>query len=97
MTHTPGPWKIVTVDGQNTGSIFSGKIRVCAKVGEDVKLQKTADADIALIAAAPELLEALQEVVNSNPVLVATNPNCLRYVAAIEKARAAIKKARGEE
>lgn len=40
-----------------------------------------------------ELIEAMQEVINSNPSILATDRNSLRFVQAITNARAIIEKA----
>ena len=60
MTHTPGPWRIVRIDGELVGSIFRGKTRICAGIIDDIKLHSEAEANAHLIAAAPEMLEALE-------------------------------------
>ena len=60
MSHTPGPWKIVRIDGELVGSIYRGKTRICAGIIDDMKLRREAEANAALIAAAPDLLEALE-------------------------------------
>ena len=84
-------WKFPYVDERVKG----------LSVVQEKELRKSNDkvqaANLALIAAAPELLEALEEVINSNPSILATERSALRYVQAVEKARNVIKKARGEE
>jgi hypothetical protein len=54
------------------------------------------DADIRLIAAAPELYEALTELYQIQAVSIDEPWDDDRYFVAMEKAEAAIKKARGE-
>ena len=62
MTHTPGPWKIVRIDGELVGSIYRGKTRICAGIIDDIKLHSEAEANARLIAAAPEMLVALERI-----------------------------------
>jgi hypothetical protein len=69
MKHTPGPWKIIAIDG--CVSVYQKRIPderikmsysydVVPWIAEDIKNP----ADARLIAAAPELLEALEEIRN---------------------------------
>ena len=85
--HTPGPWAIeYRTDGQSTYSP-----RICA--GEqDAEFKAKAEANARLIAAAPELLEALDGLCG----LAELRPGHLQdYKAAVAAARAAIAKATG--
>lgn len=81
---TPGPWVNVGgwVDAENTR-----RITIC-KMGQITKetTEQIQDANADLIAAAPELLEALQEVVRISD----------RKHDAWDKAKSAINKALGE-
>jgi hypothetical protein len=104
--HTPGPWKtegrdVQTADGLITVAIAHGP------VGEWQKVRTEHEANARLIAAAPDLLEACERFMNCG--LLATSgkttdgkePNISVYIhpeldAAIENARAAINKAKGE-
>lgn len=89
MTHTPGPW------------IADGELikRDCAALGNtNVKIAKVSqrnlntDGNARLIAAAPELLEALREYVERHEADSETSPiGCPEY----DKAIAAIAKAEG--
>ncbi len=101
MTHTPGPWEIVSrfvgplyiVADVSTAIDKSGKMEI-AHVGADTFA--TAQANARLIAAAPELLDALELArwfVENFP----TNalPDDKDFVTPIEKVSAAIAKARG--
>ena len=96
MSHTPGPWKVAENLFGNTASYEvyanvetkSGKggyTRICQITPRDQK------ANARLIAAAPELLEALEAMVE----MVEMNGLGKRY--ALDLAASAIKKARGEE
>lgn len=89
---TPGPWELLT-----DFAVWapSENALVCACHSGDRRLRDTreisqqeARANARLIAAAPELLEAIEELLNALPSAT-THP-------AIQKARAATKKARDE-
>lgn len=106
MTHTPGPWSVAENLFGNTASyeVYSnaetksgkgGYTRICQITPRDQK------SNAALIAAAPEMLEALEEVVamtENLPVcpfcscVLDHRPYCLSH-----EIEAAIRKARGEE
>lgn len=100
-TFTPGPWFVTGEpgyesqndrwhDGRTVGSVPEGT-RVC-----DVAFQRTDDkakADARLIAAAPEMVEALTEIANT----LQTSDMDLRCVKAVRVARAALSKALGKE
>ena len=87
--HTPGPW---THEGQGdiTGiednGFGRGPVDVCSVYLRTVEGRHEANAR--LIAAAPDLLEALSEIINDGGKFVMTNETH-------RKARAAIAKARG--
>ena len=95
MSYTPGPWRInesrerVWIEGTGRGC---GVPRVA--IVDDSAGTEPGNAN--LLAAAPELLEALEEIIASNPSILATERSALRYVQAVEKARKVIGKARGE-
>ena len=89
MSHTPGPWKIVRIDGELVGSIYKSKIRICAGILDDMKLQKEAEGNTYLIATAPEMLEALEALVSM------VNSGEYRQEI-LNRADAAIRKARGK-
>lgn len=86
MTHTPGPWirKKPEEYGPPSADWIEGDGRTVAYAYRE--------ADSRLIAAAPDLLEALEEISSRwTPAgSIFTNPS-------IERARAAIAKARGED
>jgi len=68
MKHTPGPWRIISGDGENQRRIISNS-QVCtvALVFSDPKKHKRGEpwnhANAHLIAAAPDLLEACESLV----------------------------------
>lgn len=85
--HTPGPWRI-TAQGKHVVSVEDG--RICAAPEHMAKWNW--DANARLIAAAPELLEALELIANTDPVEAALDPQ-----RAVRVARAAIAKAEGQQ
>ena len=89
MEHTPGPWSVGR-EGWKHQSVYSASGRFLA----DVSLfYDDAEANARLIAAAPDLLEALQllDQAHNGPW---TGPEQLGYIRiAEEKARAALAKA----
>jgi len=82
--HTPGPWKIGTPppNGEQTVGTDQGLMVAVATTGAGVQTK----ANASLIAAAPDLLDVLEELVAEFGVCGLT-----------EKARAAIAKATGEQ
>ena len=86
--HTPGPWQVIG------GNVYGDNLRALLPMN---------GADARLIAAAPDLLEALEYMVG--PRIDLTNAICHRGITTAEKcgqcskelkARAAIAKAKGE-
>lgn len=99
-SHTPGPWKavyqpntpcLVESDGERVAWIDFWKGKTPRDPNHKPRLEQEANAR--LIAAAPELLEALQELLDPARGMVTITP-C--KAAAFERARAAIAKAKGE-
>lgn len=99
--HTPGPWRVVyrtftaAVCKEGVGAIaeLGGKVREINTVEDSEQMR----ADASLMAAAPELFSALEvcaEVIGHNSCTDGRTPN--GFVIALEKARAAIAKAKGE-
>ena len=87
--HTPGPWKVsrrfdVYQDTQTpgVGGTFIASTKGVSELPESVN--EVCEADARLIAAAPELLKALQDILIFDSAL------------SQENARAAIRKATGE-
>ena len=82
MSHTPGPWSLETyLPEHDAGETF------IVGIGND-EIQVCDEANALLIAAAPELLEALERAIPE--IAVVGIPELL------EQCRDAIKKARGE-
>ena len=88
--HTPGPWKIVGIfewkDDQGVRLAQIEYLYVISAI-EDRSLLGTVQADARLIAAAPDLLEALEELLGWETHAPQD---------AIDAARAAVRKATGE-
>ena len=87
-THTPGPWS------QSGCAIYAGEIPVAGIIGITWDKMVENQANINLISAAPDMLEALQ-------MLVELEPNAEAEVCSYERgcwkhARAAIAKATGK-
>ena len=82
--HTPGPWGVTRLQGVEYVTIDGGRVSVAR-----VSALKTGEANARLIAAAPELLAALELA------LIAIDEDAAPKVAGM--ARAAIAKARGEK
>lgn len=87
--HTPGPWRIGTPppNGQQTIGTDQGLMVAVATTGAGVQTKANAH----LIAAAPDLLEALQALMDDNSAL-----DGMYWADCCDKARAAIAKATGE-
>ncbi len=82
MQHTPGPWA-----ADQFGLVTAGKNRLHIAQAMTTGMGKAADANAALIAAAPELLKALEAIVRSEPHALDWYRLCA--------ARAAVSKAKG--
>jgi len=109
--HTPGPWKHVggwAVYTSNDRPLARAATEFCADVSEDEEWNRRsgianqeAIANARLIAAAPELLEALRKVVNMRCIKLPVPGgevicSYLDYTGVMDKALAAIAKAEGK-
>lgn len=85
--HTKGPWFLATSrTGETFGAIYSGT-ELVATTGYQVRVGSTEDEDNArLIAAAPEMLEALKAVLTQIEALAPTLSTASYARAAIAKA-----------
>jgi len=84
MTHTPGPWTTKAVHGlpdEEFTAVIGGDVEICI-------LPPSGEANARLIAAAPDLLEALKSVLET----ITKNQFATKYLttAQKQKARAAI-------
>lgn len=92
--HTPGPW-IVSSDGKavrSSADIMANYRRNVVNAGKRDDVEEMA-ANLALCAAAPELLAALERVLECHRLKISLDTNA----GAVEQARAAIAKAKGDK
>lgn len=100
MKHTPGPWQAVKNGVCQSAVQASNGTWITHDAGEELSCNE-AEANARLIAAAPELLEALQAMLNAD--LYADGEGIWRFdssdtedgQSAVSKASAAIAKATG--
>lgn len=93
--HTPGPWKAVEAAYNPPGWLWvqNGPGALLADVHQNVNIPLDArNANARLMAAAPELLEALQEI-----IAAADGEGWSQLDAGFTKARAAVAKALGND
>lgn len=90
--HTPGPW--IVGAGINSDSVMAGDyfVATCHDAAGAYSTNETLAENACLIAAAPELLEALAEIVST-----ADSSGWANLDAGFTKARAAIAKATGQK
>lgn len=101
--HTPGPWKVCGLradseawrDGNIISDVTYDTIALCNKTASTVMLDGQLEANARLIAAAPELLEALKALLAYDEQDAGCIPSHA-HLDAQEDARAAIVKATGE-
>ena len=92
MSHTPGPWNLERDCNGVPEFVFGGDTCVC-----DFGIEAPKPEDARLIAAAPELLEVIREAVDSAEREMAKGRKASPGLATwLEKARAALAKARGD-
>lgn len=91
--HTPGPWHVN--DGKGCRWIETSKDDVIARIYKDSCSRETFDANASLIAAAPELLAALEHYLIQDEIAEGYGGGV--GGSARERARAAIAKATGVE
>jgi hypothetical protein len=99
MSHTPGPWypfvadntRFPGIDHDNGSVILYGEAgEDCGIRGKDIE-ERTANAH--LIAAAPDLLAALERIIDECKVFCNDSMDIDNY--AVDQAREAIRKAKG--
>jgi hypothetical protein len=87
-THTTGPWDYNRISGYDYGSHQYSVSGICTNINKQ--------ADARLIAAAPELLEALGLALQGLEIAATKQlPEFIGFVLTADKARAAIAKAKG--
>ena len=87
--HTPGPWEII----RHTGEIVANNRRV-ASTAQNNGLYSAPDAR--LIAAAPELLDALEDAAHELHLFCELHDRDEDAAAVLQKAREVIQKAKGD-
>ena len=99
--HTPGPWSVydqrhLFTNYEGSARLIAGDIWIACVHGSHVGPQskEEADANISLIAAAPELLEA---AINVAQWWDSDNKISPKASGVIDRLRAAINKAKGEQ
>lgn len=88
--HTPGPWHIANIE--------TGRIET-EYVGDYIEVHTGEEGyrgDMALIAAAPDLLEGAREAVEWLGVLQQNYPDMASLISGLTKLKATIAKAEGE-
>ena len=88
MTHTPGPWHVY----KNRHYVMDSRSHLVAYCGDvSVDTREEVEANAILIASAPDLLEALENIASGHACLLGFSID-----DAAEIARDALAKARGE-
>ena len=98
VEHNPGPWWVTNSGVRNSGGYICNTNFVPRYQGQEERHEREVaarDADKLLIAAAPDLLEALQDLFGADMEHVLMGDGKDDQVAAIAKAHAAIAKATG--
>ena len=97
--HTPGPWEVAYLDHNGQRVVRAEHIEVCTCWHHSVgSIEKEMEVNARLIAAAPELLEALKKIIARHSELVCSGDCGFWDVEDEEEmklARAAISKAEG--
>lgn len=91
-TPTTGNWRFERGVGQYFKVVGDKKLAHVWSLGDDYPNSIEAKANARLMAAAPDLLEALEELYNEAEDFDNTDP----HIEVMEKAKQAIKKAKGE-
>ena len=99
--HTPGPWHVDLASGYaNVWRVRDEQDRIIGTFEQLGRIPKGADANAILCAAAPDLLAALQSLIDMCRALDTGNrdmPPEAAYRAALQSANAAIEKATKEQ
>lgn len=96
--HTPGPWRVGTTGPNGCYTVGTEKGLMTAMVAHSInhpEQKEQAISDAALIAAAPELLEALLAFIDYDKSWDSENDVTLmiKYAEALKKAKASVAKA----
>jgi hypothetical protein len=95
MSHTPAPWWVADYGVRDRGGFICARIAVQRYEGQDERFAREVaehDANARLIAAAPDLLEALRDMLNT----LTDGPDESDVARVFGVSRAAIAKATGE-
>ena len=84
--HTPGPWAVSSTERRYVREVNGKRYVASCTDSQDYRTYEEAEANARLIACAPEMLEALQDLCDT-----------LGECGMTEKARAAIARAEGEK
>ena len=95
--HTPGPWKQGDACFSDMRSIRSNGHRIAVADGGISTSDAEDHANARLIAAAPDLLEALESLYHAANSIGEDTCDPVAFAGALEDARASIAKARGQE
>lgn len=94
IAHTPGPWHRNIKPATKYTTVWAGKNIHIAHISPSFITPEEAEANISLIAAAPDLLEALIIIFESRLIMCGENIEKVSWILNI--ARKAIVKAKGE-
>lgn len=90
LQHTPGPWEILKQAPPFQIGIGTDKYTIAyTSVNVDRSLNEVQEANAKLIAAAPDLLRALMDIMDGNKTAIENNggqPHIQQAIKAIEKA-----------
>jgi len=92
---TPGPWELWPLEDSDSVRIFAGTHYVGSIGNSDDEPSQTR-ANGHLIAAAPDMYEALKEIARADTIAHSTGKYSLVVESCAESARAAISKAEGK-
>ena len=95
--HTPGPWYATTRKGSWDWVVAHGPLdEICQLFHDGTEFNETGEANARLIAAAPEMLEALLSIRTIAAYMMSdpAGASCLKHIGEI--AQAAIAKAEGK-
>lgn len=95
MPHTPGPWRADWPENDPCNAqVWSGpNSRICFLAHDDTRQNATGIANARLIAAAPDLYDALASLIEPTP----TKAQAQLWTAKLAFAKAALAKARGDK
>jgi len=93
--HTPGPWSLWPLKDSDSVRIFAGRHYVGSIGNSDDEPSQTR-ANAHLMAAAPDMYEALKEIARADTIAHSTGKYSLVVESCAESARADISKAEGK-